>query len=92
MAGYDTSGDACRASTSSWEKRTGVWLLFISNRVLVANGRNMGSNLVKTCEVLEGAGFEEPEPMVDRFNEFVRVIRWKLTASKVLAEGAQLRT
>lgn len=52
----------------------------------------MGSNLVKTCEVLEGAVFEEPEPMVDRFNEFVRVIRWKLTASKVLAEGAQLRT
>lgn len=57
-----TSGLACRASTRSWEKRTGVslWWLLLGWGYGAIGGRGEENYLVKTCWVLEGGGFEVP--------------------------------
>lgn len=60
----NTSGLACRAFMRSWEKRTGVSLEEI---ILVCKDLGMlglcKKYLVKTCWLVDGAGFEEPWPM-----------------------------
>lgn len=59
-----TSGLAWRALTRSGENRTGVSLLGVRRSSRDANCTDLESYLVKTCCVLEGAGFEEPEPIL----------------------------
>ena len=67
--GWHTSGLACKASTSSCEKRTGLslwegavsWAFWWKGRGNETGGpmaQKMGSYLAKTCWVLEGGGLE----------------------------------
>lgn len=58
------SGLAWRASMSCWEKRTGVSLGgWVSDWGGCVSGGKRGY-LVNTCWVSDGAGLEEPEPIV----------------------------